>query len=297
MIACFEDGSLPCSFHRADKSSARAQQNYLLAFRTILLITLLGALSSWCSNAFVKHQLAFSFCSASLLISALLATLFLKQRKFEDIWYVGRAVAESIKTRSWSFMMATDPYPQSDTDAVVTEKFIASTRKILKEKGIISFETEVEASKPEISDAMWSLRRQSLEVRLATYVQCRIADQKVWYAQKSRSSLKSERTSFLFMSGAQTLAVLVCVADIYYRLPTSGLVGVLASVTTSILAWLQVKKYQETGKAYEIASEELGLAEELAKCVSSEADLSGFIRDTESAVSREHTLWIARKRT
>jgi DNA-binding transcriptional regulator of glucitol operon len=72
-------------------------------------------------------------------------------------------------------------------------------------------------------------------------------------------------------------------------------VGVLAALSSCILAWLQVKKYQETAQSYSIAHDELGLIETLAANIRSEEALATFVQDAENAVSREHTLWIAKR--
>lgn len=260
-----------------------------------MFITILGAGFSWATSFAMKSRLIMSFLATASFILALLATLFLKQRKYEDTWYVGRAVAESIKTRAWSFMMATDLYPMGDPDTDSTKRFVDDLKKIMAEKGDVTFASNLNVAKPEISEAMWNLRGAQLKDRLTAYIKCRIVDQKVWYANKSQKSIEAEEDAYWWMFGSQGAAVMVSIWAIYAKQPTSGFVGVLAAISTAVMAWLQVKKYQETGKAYEIASEELGFAEELGKSVNTESELSKFVRDTESAISREHTLWIARK--
>jgi hypothetical protein len=58
---------------------------------------------------------------------------------------------------------------------------------------------------------------------------------------------------------------------------------------------LQVKKYQETAQSYSVTSQELGFIEALARTVSTEEQFSLFVENAEFAISREHTLWIARR--
>jgi hypothetical protein len=74
-----------------------------------------------------------------------------------------------------------------------------------------------------------------------------------------------------------------------------GAVGVLTSLCASLLAWMQVKQYQELSQSYAIAAHELGLISVLAEHGQSEVDFSAFVADAETAMSREHTLWAARR--
>jgi len=235
------------------------------------------------------------FLATLCLIGAFIATFVVKLMKYEDTWYVGRAVAESTKTRAWRFMMAAPPYPVLDPDGQSRKQFIDDMKEITGERGDVTFSISLDPKLPEISDEMTKLRHSSLADRLAAYIECRVADQRTWYAKKSKMSIAAESKAFGWMCGAQIAAIVVSLYAIYDNQPTSGSVGVLASVSAAVLAWMQVKKYQETGKAYEIASEELGFAESLAKDISTEDQLSDFVIDTESAISREHTLCVARR--
>jgi hypothetical protein len=59
---------------------------------------------------------------------------------------------------------------------------------------------------------------------------------------------------------------------------------------------LQLKQHQELKQAYTTAVIELNFIEEKGIRVSSETELSKFVMDSENAISREHTLWLAQKR-
>lgn len=47
--------------------------------------------------------------------------------------------------------------------------------------------------------------------------------------------------------------------------------------------------------SYGLASQELGMIAEQVEYISDPEELSAFILDAENAISREHTLWIARR--
>ena len=41
--------------------------------------------------------------SGLFLLTSLILTIVLKSKAFEDVWYQGRALAESVKTLTWRF--------------------------------------------------------------------------------------------------------------------------------------------------------------------------------------------------
>jgi hypothetical protein len=69
----------------------------------------------------------------------------------------------------------------------------------------------------------------------------------------------------------------------------------LGTLTASFLAWLQVKQHEELAHSYAVAAHELSFVREAGKLVHQEAELSSFVADAETAISRKHTLWLARR--
>lgn len=56
-----------------------------------------------------------------------------------------------------------------------------------------------------------------------------------------------------------------------------------------------MRQHEELAQSYAVAALELGFIEEQVGRVSDDKGLSAFVADAESAISREHTLWIARR--
>ena len=59
---------------------------------------------------------------------------------------------------------------------------------------------------------------------------------------------------------------------------------------------MQLKKYRENKDAYRIALNELNIIKGRFKTIESEEDFVKFVLDSENAMSREHTLWLAQRR-
>src|SRR5690606_26036013 len=94
----------------------------------------------------------------------------------------------------------------------------------------------------------------------------------------------------------QFLAIISIVYLILYPNSDFNLVGIFTTLSASFFSWLQLKKYQENKEAYNTAMSELNLIKNEAKYITEEDAFSKFVLDSENAMSREHTMWLAQKR-
>jgi SMODS and SLOG-associating 2TM effector domain 1 len=152
------------------------------------------------------------------------------------------------------------------------------------------------SAEDQITPEMDRIRALSLEERKQCYAAERIQDQRVWYTRKAATNKRSARKWVAAGIAAYAIAAALAVGRV--RLPDRvwpiGPVLVLAS---SILGWMQVKKFSELAATYTVAAHEIGLLRPKLDDVTSESELSDFVNDAELAFSREHTLWMARRTT
>jgi SMODS and SLOG-associating 2TM effector domain 1 len=152
------------------------------------------------------------------------------------------------------------------------------------------------SAEDQITPEMDRIRALSLEERKQCYAAERIQDQRVWYTRKAATNKRSARKWVAAGIAAYAIAAALAVGRV--RLPDRvwpiGPVLVLAS---SILGWMQVKKFSELAATYTVAAREIGLLRPKLDDVTSESELSDFVNDAELAFSREHTLWMARRTT
>jgi hypothetical protein len=83
-----------------------------------------------------------------------------------------------------------------------------------------------------------------------------------------------------------------------YRIkePTASLpIAVVAAAASAVLTWVQAKKHNELHASFTLAAHEIVLIKGEAVSVKDESHLSEFVMNSESAFSREHTQWVARK--
>lgn len=72
--------------------------------------------------------------------------------------------------------------------------------------------------------------------------------------------------------------------------------GLATTLTAILCAWAQTKRYQELAQAYGLAANEIASSEALSQSIQSEADLAKYVEEAEDAISREHTMWTAKRK-
>jgi hypothetical protein len=102
------DNDLPGLYQIADNSSIKEQSKYFNGIAWYLILLFVAALFAYLSDG--KTDPSFKIFATILFLGTLFIMIWLKVYKPDDIWYNGRAVAESVKTRSWRWMMRAEPY-------------------------------------------------------------------------------------------------------------------------------------------------------------------------------------------
>lgn len=287
------DSSFPALYRAADQASLTAQRRYLRIVRFDLLTLVLGAL-------FTSLPLGESRWPAAagtfLLVLSAFLTVIISQKNYEDKWYGGRAMAESIKSLAWKYMTGAEPFQLSSRPQEADHTFVEHIRDILEQADQLAVPVGgPAATESQISDDMRQVRNLSLERRQDIYHKDRIQDQRKWYSNKARANQTSERRLFYAVIASQVIAVGCGLLATFSATMPLGFVGVFSASAAALLAWLQVKRHQELSQAYGVAAHELGLISNEIAYISEDDDFADFVADAEAAISREHTLWAARR--
>jgi SMODS and SLOG-associating 2TM effector domain 3/SMODS and SLOG-associating 2TM effector domain 1 len=280
----------PALFLDADGGSNRYQANFLRLVRgEYATLLLAAAFSMVTSQAAIVHILY-----AAVFFVGLLILVTRAQSKPEQSWYRCRALAESVKTLTWRYMMHATPF--NDGDAVAKSRF----RDELHEMFLQNQETAKQITSDwsgnnQITEKMTQVRALNLANRKEHYLKNRVDDQRSWYSSKAKLNRKSANFWFYVSGIAYVLAggmVLARIGSPSFQLwPIEPLI-VVASV---IVGWMQIKKFNELSAAYTVVAHEIGLIRPKADQARNEVQFSEFVNDAEKAFSREHTLWIARQ--
>lgn len=290
------DDGLPALYNAADAASSDAQRRYLRLVRADLTLIVLGAVLTSASVSSDDLRSALAMLGALVLTGGLVLTGVIGATHHKANWFVARAVAESVKTLSWRFAMCAEPYflsmPLPDAEALLCRRL----SEILREKSAIAGVLGGrEAGSSQITDAMRQLRAASLLDRKSIYVRDRIQNQRAWYATKAGDNAATANRWLIGTALVQMLGVAGAIALVRCPSLPVNFASIFAALAAALLAWLQLKQHQELAHSYGLAAHELGLIETRAIHVATESEFSAFVADAENAISREHTMWTARR--
>jgi len=267
-----------------------------MLFRGTLWLLIGGALFGSVSATALWWRPASLTASATLLALSIVLGAALKINGPERIWFGARAVAESIKSLTWRYVVGGEPYGWDLPPQAADEKFAAEMQGVLNERRALAWNYSAEpGNAPQITSEMRTIRATSTGDRLALYVRERIQQQREWYGSKASDSRHLHTKWFWITVVGQSAALTASIMMV--RFPESNInpTGTFSTLSAAALAWLQMKRYQDLSQAYSLAAHELGLIEAQAQHVNTESELSQFVANAENAISREHTMWVARR--
>jgi SMODS and SLOG-associating 2TM effector domain 3/SMODS and SLOG-associating 2TM effector domain 1 len=279
----------PALYEAASKASKNGQNRYIQAIRVRLISLVLAAVGGAISWGIGGVEVLAWLALVSFVI-ALAAEVVIFALHPEQVWYEGRAAAESAKTLTWRYAVAGDPFPATLPNHAADTAFLAQLAAIIRDL-TISLPPLEEGGEGQITDEMRELRARSLSERKNAYLVGRIDDQQKWYGHKSRVA---ETRNTLFLLGAITFEFVGVIAATLRVTGVIGfdMLGIVAALTAGIASWTQTRQYGSIARAYSIASNELSTIRSQASLVDN-TGWARFVNEAEHAISREHTLWRA----
>jgi hypothetical protein len=197
---------LPGIYYSASEASQAAQKMFLLLIKiNIGLLLIMAVLSAININSIQKeNQYLIPLISAILMLLSIFITYATETGKFEKKWYDGRAIAESLKSLSWKFMMKAEPFYDL-TKEEAESKFISDFREIqyaIKPSGEL-FGDNIHANEHQLTDKMLEIFASDLDSRKGTYENYRIGNQKKWYSKKTNENAALASRFFWIIIGLQ----------------------------------------------------------------------------------------------
>ena len=287
---------LPEPFWTADDASLQGQERSIRWYRGQIMMLVLAALAGT-ANVRSGRLNWLQAVSAVLFAGAGYFWWRLGRDKPQARWYEGRAAAESVKTLAWKYVVRAWPFAGDPDSPVADEAFL----KQMDEVFVAFEESEVipVGTRPAITAEMRTLRQLPLALRRDLYLQERIRPQRTWYHSRADRCESATATWQLISTATIIIAAAVAVAQ-FLGLFDLHLLGVCTTVVAAVTAWTQLKQFRPLASAYRLAASELGLIENQL----THFDLQGpkaeelwsrLSSDAEDAVSREHTIWRARR--
>jgi hypothetical protein len=287
----YERPEYPALYKAANDASISSQKYYLTGMKWYLWLSVIAALLA----VYIKESKEAGIIAAIFFLAILFLTIFQAFKRFDKIWYNGRAVAESVKTRTWRFIMRAEPYFDAENISTVKKDFCHDLNDILAQNQELgSFLTHPSMTEDTISSSMLEIRKYTYEDRLNYYISNRINEQRNWYFTKANTNKKLSRNWFIGLVASHAVVIILLLIEIayeYYFLPTAAIIV----AGSSILSWTQIKRFQDLATSYSLTAHEIGILKSQSFEVVGEKSLSDFVKDAENAFSREHTQWVARK--
>lgn len=294
-ISSFQYTDYPELFHAAEAVSESGKDWYFVWIIADLFFLGMGAVFSSFTLEDPELNRLILVLSALLLGIGILITFILGKKTHKNRWYKGRAIAESIKTLTWRYMMRGDPFSIRVEKGLLKQKFAERMGQVIREnqhKALFKRNNFDPAS--QVTEKMDVIQKIDLEQRKRLYLEYRVYEQRDWYTGKAIASKRGEKIWFWVVGFAQTLAVAAAIMMIFFPDALVNPTGIFSTLAASALAWLQVKQHEELAQSYAAAADELTLAGELISRANLEGQFVALVSSTEAAMSREHTLWLVR---
>lgn len=287
----------PAGYIASGQTAVKLERNYFRLLKTELILfvgtSLVGILAAIPSTG-LDRPLAIA--AAILIAGAFLVLWRVRKRRLERKWFQYRAVAESMKTATWRYMMQAPPFEFSGEDGDVEEKFLATLKAIgLDRVGVEGQAHEGGSEGGQITDFMRTMQRLPVEQRKDFYLRARLADQEQWYEGKSRQNRQSSTRWWNLILATQVMAIGLAIVRIVYPSVPLSPVSFLMTGASSMLAWTQSKRHEDLVEPYAVAAQELRELGGLSTSVTDSQSLCRFVSDVEETISREHTKWLARR--
>lgn len=285
-------GDLSATCRSAADASAAGQRATKLLVRIELLGLVLAGVAGLHSVRVGASGVDVLAAAAGALFLASLSALTLRGlAKPENRWYLGRAGAESVRTMAWRFAVGGDPFPHSLSSAEASEAFLARIAAVLDQLGELTL-PPTPPTEREITHAMEQVRDASFSCRRDVYLRDRLENQIRWYVDRASHHESAARLWLAVSVAAATGGVLVAALRFLGTIDID-LLGLAAAIATAAIAWNQLNQNRNLVAAYRLTARELSIIRDRVRHVD-EAGWASFISDAEDAVSREHTMWLAR---
>ena len=284
----------PALYQVADASSVAGQRAYRQLVAAELAFVLGGAALAVLSAIVPALQSLFLSLAAASLFGAIAMKLLNRQSGSDQRWFDGRAVAETVKTQTWRYMMRVAPY---SSDATADEAFAGDVLGAMRARPALDQPLDRLPEDPrQISSTMRSVRALPLEGRLDLYLAERLSDQATWYKSRAvENQVRARRWFWLSLASQVVAAAFAFVGVLWPGDAVANTIGLFAAVAAAATAWTQLGRHDELGKAYALAYQELITFRALAGSVATEEDLDRLVANGEGAISREHTMWMAKR--
>lgn len=287
----------PAVLSDAEKASVSGQASFMRLSAASLLLACVAAVGGAISIDVTAGGRTFDAGAVVALVAFAAGagvSSYLLSTRPQRMWYEGRAAAESIKTLAWQYSVGGGPFrvdAPADGDGLLV-KMLGTVMAEMGEVRVVH-----RTGQAQITAEMRKCRAGSLAQRRQLYLVQRVEDQILWYGRKAAYNQSRVRAWFAVAIVAQSLGFVLAGLKAFAVVDVD-LLGILAAAAASATAWMQTRDHQNLAESYTVTGRELKIIHTRAEAGAgseSEQEWSDFVEEAERAVSREHTLWLARR--
>ena len=191
-------------------------------------------------------------------------------------------------------MMRVVPF---EDDSTARGQFVSTIREIREEGSSIAgaLAANIDPDSRPISDTMTHVRTTDLERRKALYLGSRVREQKAWYSRKASFNARKKSCWFWAATVLQIAAIVLAIVQALLEGFQVNVIPIITTCAAATVAWSQMKRHGELAQTYAVAAQELGEQEAIALDLKDESDFVSLVEQAEETISREHTMWCARR--
>jgi len=293
-----DDKHFPKLYRGSDAASNAAQADHFKLQRAHLVCLVLASLAGAIASGLqAPAKGVVSVIAVIFILGALAIFWIIRSRRNDKTWFDCRAVAESVKTATWRFVIGVPPFQRSLSNNEAEKAFIDELKDIRNARPGMEIKMlgKIENIADEITAEMRTVRKFGLATRKKIYLETRLINQKNWYLNKA-SFHKQEATYWVkavvvlhILAVGLGIAYVTCLGWPLNPIPT------IVAVAGALLTWTQSKRHDELAQSYSMAGQELVELKSLVDVKKSDKDFCELVKQVEEACSREHTMWCARR--
>ena len=214
-----------------------------------------------------------------------------QQRGYDALWFDGRAVAETVKSATWRYAMGARLL-------VGVERADAAFVALLRET------MQARASMPHLHHLPTESRQMPKGWTMSAPRRWRRGGRCTWRSGAEPGDMvrqQGRRPTPAPPAAGSGRAWRRNWPRWWWPSPSScrpdalDVVAVFTTFAAAIAAWTQFRRHDELSKSYSLAAHELAFLRAEVEDAGNERTFRKAVDDTESAISREHTMWMAKR--
>jgi hypothetical protein len=288
-----DQNDYPALYVMADSASLWGQRWHRRIIGGNLVFIIVGSIFAYIAdNTSGPLRVVAAVISALSLIVGVLPRKLHGRVRDDKHWFEGRAIAETAKSLAWRYMMRVPPF---DRDVEADTALLAALDEVRTDVTGVDEIRSATIDGEQITPRMRDIRSGDLWARRDFYARERLENQMLWYSRKSVYNAQREKLWSRVNVASELAAIVVAIGVIFSPALWVNAVGVFAAVTVAATAWTQLGQHSLLTKSYGLAAQELERIRTMTLASTTEEELWGAVRNGEGAVSREHTLWTAKR--